>query len=176
MMRIISIVLAAFIVCLSSAHAAVVSYTLTSLGGSDWSAEFSVTNDTLGAPIEEFTIFFPVGDYENISIAGSPSDWDGLAIDPDPGIPDNGFADWLALGSPLGVGETLSGFVATFTYLGSLEPGDFFFTVIDPVTFATLESGVAALADVPTEIPLPGAMWLFVAGLFGLLRLKSQTA
>ncbi len=171
MLRLFITILSVVFVFFSSAQAAIVTYALTSLGGNDYSVEFSVENNTLGAPIEEFTIFFPVGDYENISILASPLDWDGLAIEPDIGIPDDGFADWLALGAPIAVDATLGGFVAMFTYLGSGAPGDFLFDIIDPNTFATLESGVATLAA-GTPIPIPGAVWLFGVGLAGLVRLK----
>jgi len=171
MLHSFAVILSFSIALISSAHATVVSYTLTNLGGNDFSAEFSVTNDTLGIPIEEFTIFFPVGDYENISILSSPLDWDGIEIQPDPGIPDDGFADWLALGAPIAVDATLGGFVAAFTFLGSGMPGDFLFDVIDPNTFDILDSGTAVLASAP-EVPLPGAVWLFVAGLIGLRQVR----
>jgi len=160
------------IALLASAHATIVTYTLNNLGGNDFSAEFTVTNDTLGTPIEEFTIFFPLGEYENLSITNSPTDWDGLAIEPDLGIPDDGFADWLALGTPIDGGATLSGFVVAFTFLGSGMPGDFLFDIVDPNTFDVLDTGVATLATA-SEIPIPGAVWLFAAGLLGLSRIRA---
>lgn len=175
MLRIFTTILSVLLVSVASAKATTITYSLTPLGGDDYSVEFSITNDTLGIPIEEFTIYFPLGGYENIAIDASPTDWDGLAIEPDAGIPDDGFADWLALGDPIGVGETLSGFVALFTFIGSGEPGGFLFDIVDAVTFEALDSGVATLAgDMPSEIPLPGAFVLFVAGLAGLVGVQRR--
>ena len=122
----------------TNVHATTVTYTLDDLGSNNFSANFTVVNDSLTVPIEEFSIFLPVGDFEMISIISSPTDWDGLAVQPDAGLPDDGFVDWLALGAPIGIGETLSGFTAAFTFLGVGSPESFLFDVIDPFTFDVL--------------------------------------
>jgi len=139
-------------------------------------ADFTVTNDMLSVPIEEFTIFFPVGEFENISILSTPAGFDPLAIQPDPGIPDDGFIDFLALGTPINPGLSVSGFVAMFTFLGSGSPDSLMFDIIDPNTFDVLQTGTVAFSGVgaPPEVPLPGAVWLMLSGLLGgrLLSLR----
>lgn len=164
---------AAFLLPITSASATTITYTASPTGGSTYNLEFEVTNDTLGAPIEEFTIFFGFNEFENLANAGAPTDWDPLLIQPDTGIPDDGFADWLALGTPLGVGETLGGFSLSVGLIATTLPEMLAFTIIDPFTFDILDEGFATLAMTmpPSEIPLPAAMWMFLAGL-GVLAHK----
>lgn len=151
---------------INASQAAIVNYSLSSIGGSAYIVDFSVENNSLGLPIEELTIFFKVGEYENISILDSPIDWDPLAIQPDTGIPDDGFADWLALGNGIGVDGSLSGFSVQFDYLLSdgSTPGNWNFDIVDPITFVVLESGAAS----QTVIPLPGTALLFFSSLIGV--------
>jgi len=159
----------AILLAANTAQAATVTYSLTDRGGQDFTADFTVTNDTLGAPIEEITIYFTVGEFENLFVAASPADWDGIEIQPEPNIPDDGFADWLATGAPLGVDETLSGFSVDFSYLGMGLPGDLFFEIVDPNTFDVLEFGFATRVDV-NPVPIPAAFWLFGAAVVAWRR------
>ena len=109
--------------------------------------------------------YFDLGIYENLSISASPADWDGIAIDPDPlFLPDDGFADWLALGAVIGLGETLGGFSVQFDFLGADPPGPGaqFWEIVDPVTFDPLASGFTALVAVPE----PSSITLLAFGLF----------
>lgn len=164
MFKSVVVVFVASWVLFGAAAAATVSYALTTLGGDSYAVEFFVENSALGAPIEEITIYFPFGEFENLRVTGSPLNWDGIAIEPDLGIPDDGFHDWLALADPLAGGATLGGFTALFTYLGSGAPGGFLFDIVDPVTFAVRESGIAQLIGDGTEIPAPSALLLFLTG------------
>lgn len=157
MFRIVIAAFAAAAALFSLAHAAIITATISALGGDVYQAEFAITNNSLGQPIEEFTIYFDVGNYLNLSIISSPADWDGIAIQPDPGIPADGFADWLALGMPLNVNQLLAGFIVQFAYVGAGAPGGWFFEVVDPATFAALESGFVS------EVPIPAAFWLFAS-------------
>lgn len=156
--------LAAFSINVS--NAAIVNYSLSLIGGNTYVADFLVSNDSLGSSIEELTIFFTVEKYENISIVDSPIDWDPLAIEPDAGIPDDGFTDWLALGNGIGVGESLGGFSVQFDYLLAdvSTLGGWNFDIVDPNTFDALESGVAS----QTVVPLPSAAVLFFSLLVGV--------
>lgn len=156
----------------SIAQATTVTYEATPLGGGDVSTAFTVANDDLGIGIEQFTIFLPVGQFDNVSILNSPIDWDGLAIDPDPVLPDDGFVDWLALGSPIAPGDELGGFTAQFTVLPGTVLGDLFFQIIDPTTLQVLDDGFAVLDDGmgSNEIPVPAAAILYGTGLFAMSR------
>ncbi|MBY0238873.1 MAG: hypothetical protein K2X55_06135, partial [Burkholderiaceae bacterium] len=51
-------VLVALSLMLSSAHATVIDFTSTSLGGNRWRTDYVINNDTLPGPLDEFTIYF----------------------------------------------------------------------------------------------------------------------
>jgi len=128
------------------AHAVTVTFTVTPLGGTNWRYEYVVTNDTLSAPIEEFTIYFAPDRYSNL-VAGATPGWDILVVQPDPLIPDDGFYDGLVDGlvmSPVGIvpGSSQSGFSVTFKYFGTGSPGAQPFEIVDPLTFQTVFAGM----------------------------------
>jgi len=145
--------------------ATTVTYDAMNIAGNTWQYTYNVTNDTLGQDIGEFTIFFDVNLYQNLTSAIAPVDWDPLVIQPDPVLPDDGFYDALALVAGLPSGNSLTGFSVVFDFLGAGTPGDQTFSVIDPITFATLDSGFTQA----TAVPVPAAFWLFGSGLLGLL-------
>ncbi len=151
---------------------------LTNLAGNRWQADYTVTNDTLASPIEEITIWFALGLYDNLSVLSTPSSWDAIAINPDPFIPDDGFYDALALSSGIGAGASLGGFSMAFDWLGSAStPISQFFEVVDPFTFNVLESGQTSLSvsnPNPTPVPVPDSALLTGTGLLFLLLLKKQ--
>lgn len=150
-----------------ASHATVIEYSVTNIAGNTWEYTYSVENDTL--VIEEFTIFFEVGLYENITPSATPVDWDPLAIQPDPGLPDDGFYDALALGSGIGQWDSLGGFSVQFDFLGLDTPGAQAFDIVDPVTFDILDFGTTVLAaQPPTQVSEPGVLSL-VAGAMLLL-------
>jgi hypothetical protein len=138
------------------------------LGGGSFEYEYSVTNDTLAVDIEEFTIFFEVGLYENLSATSTPADWDPLVIQPDTAIPDDGFYDALALVSGISPSDTLGGFGVSFDWLGSGTPGAQFFEVVDPITFAALDSGTT------TPVPEPATLLLLGSGLVSLACFRKR--
>jgi hypothetical protein len=145
-------------------------YELTDLGGGSYEYHYSVDNQTL-SPVEEFTIWFELDLYDNLLISGSHSaDWDGLAIQPDPLLPDDGFADWLTFGSTISPGEILGGFIVEFDWLGSGTPGSQFFEIIDPITFTALSSGFTQSTQTASSVPEPDT-WVLVA--VGLLLFRS---
>lgn len=150
---------------LSSSYATTIIYGVTNITGNTWEYTYNVANDTLGIDIEEFTIFFDAALYENLSVTSAPTDWDPLAIQPDPALPDDGFYDALALVVGIAPGDSLGGFGVQFDFLGTGAPGSQFFEVIDPFTFATLDSGFTQ------AIPLPAAIWLFGSGMLGIFSL-----
>jgi len=154
-------------------HATSISYDVSSLGGTGWEYTYTVANDTLGADIEEFTIWFDLALYGNLVATATPADWDPLVIQPDPGLPDDGFYDALALVAGIAPGDSLGGFSVSFDYLGSGTPGAQLFEVIDPATFDLLDDGTtvrAAAGPGPSPaIPEPATGLLLGMGLAGLL-------
>jgi len=154
-------------------HATSISYDVSSLGGTGWEYTYTVANDTLGADIEEFTIWFDLALYGNLVATATPADWDPLVIQPDPGLPDDGFYDALALVAGIAPGDSLGGFSVSFDYLGRGTPGAQLFEVIDPATFDLLDDGTtvrAAAGPGPSPaIPEPATGLLLGMGLAGLL-------
>ncbi len=158
------IALTAVLLAAGSANAASLSYTATNLGGSNWRYDYDVRNDSLAGTIAEFTIYFAIGQYANLAVAGAPAGWDPLVVQPDAGIPDRGFYDALALTSGIAPGGHLAGFAVTFDYLGTGAPGAQPFDIVDPVTFEVLSSGTT------TAVPVPGAAWLISAAVLAGAR------
>jgi hypothetical protein len=142
------------------------------LGGNTWEYAYTIENDTLGFNIEEFTIYFEHGLYDNLLVTTPMADWDELAVNPDVilGSPEDGFFDALALGSGIAPGQTLSGFSVSFDWLGAGSPGTQTFEVVDPDTFVSVDSGDTA------PIPEPATSLLLGAGLAGLVgsRIKKR--
>ncbi len=149
----------------NTSSASTVSYDVTNISGNTWEYTYTVSNDTLAVDIEEFTIFFDYTAYENLALATAPTDWDPLAIQPSTTLPDDGFYDALALSGGIAAGGSLGGFTVRFDYLLGGTPGSQAFDIIDPITFATLDSGQTVLA----AVPVPAAIWLFGSGLLALL-------
>ena len=149
-------------------QATTVSFDVTNISGNTWEYTYNVANDTLGIDIEEFTIFFDVALYENLSVTSTPAAWDPLVIQPDPGLPDDGFYDALALVVGIAPGDSLGGFGVQFDFLGSGIPGVQTFDIVDTSTFATLDSGLTQV------VPIPAALWLFGSGLLCLFGLQHR--
>ncbi len=156
------------------AAATTVTYGLTNISGNTWQYSFSVSNDSLMVDIEEFTIYFDYTAYENLAFPASPATWDPLVVQPDTGLPDNGFYDALLFsGSGIGSGQTLGGFTVQFDYLGAGTPGTQYFEIVDPNTFAAIDNGQTTAE---TIVPVPSALWLFASGLFGMMsRIRSAS-
>ena len=170
-----SVVLAAFglfVVSVTPVRATTVTYDLTNLTGTTWAYTYNVTNDTLVSSIDEFTIFFDVNLYANLAVDSTPASWDPIVIQPDTAIPDDGFYDALALSTGIAPGDSLGGFSVQFDFLGAGIPGEQFFDVVDPTTFASLDSGLTQAS----AVPLPAAIGLFASGLafFSAFELKSR--
>ncbi len=157
---------------ISPVSATVITTDLTNTSGNSWQAEYTVENNTLGSTIEEFTIWFDLGLYENISIVSTPSNWDPLVVQPDPSIPDDGFYDVLALGSGISSGSSLGGFTIMFDWLGGNSSMSQFFEVIDPFTWAVQDSGQTTI--VTASIPEPPSIVLLSLGIAGLVLTKKN--
>ena len=157
----------ATVASVSAAHAGIVQYTTTSLGGSNWRYDYTITNTTPSSGFDELTIYFDPGRYGAIASGTAPSGWDPLIVQPDTGIPADGFFDVLNLGGPLADGETVSGFSVVFSYLLSGTPGAQSFELYDFNSFTLLDSGRTATAQT-TNVPEPQTLLLMLAALGGL--------
>lgn len=156
----VPVVLATFFA--GQASATTITYAATSLGGGNWRYDYSVANDSLQAVLAEFTVYFDVGTYQNLAAAGAPAGWDAIVVQPDAGLPDDGFFDALAISGGIQPAASLAGFAVTFTYLGVGTPGAQRFAVVDPGSFAVLSSGTT------TAVPGPATAMLLATGLFSL--------
>ncbi|WP_298408096.1 hypothetical protein [Janthinobacterium sp.] len=164
-MSFIKQVLLALLLCaMSAAHAASIGYTATSLGGTQWRYDYTVSNTTLAVPIAEFTLFFSVGQHAMLHDISTAPDWDVLLVQPDPAIPASGYLDALALAGGIHPGATATGFSVTFDYLGAGSPGAQPFSILDPVSFIELETGITQAA----AVALPSTPWLLLAGVLAM--------
>ena len=154
-----------------AAHAGKVDSTYTSLGGNQWSVDFTVTNTGEPAPVSEFTVYFAEGLFSNLAVTGSPGTWDSIVIQPDSGLPADGFFDALVLdqADALDNGESQSGFSMTFDFLGTGAPGALPFDFLD-ANFTVIASGRTTLpGGGGGTVPEP-ATWLLVAAGVATLR------
>jgi hypothetical protein len=120
-------------------------YQTSDLGSGRWQYNYEVSNISLTVPIEEFTIWFEFGLYDNLAVETPDppaSNWSEIVIQPEPVLQDDGAYDAKALGLGIGIGQTVSGFAVSFDWLGdAVMPGPQFYEIIDPVTFETIDSG-----------------------------------
>ena len=139
------------------ANAATITSGVLNVANDQWRYNYTVTNDSLGADLAEFAIFFDPTVFTNLSVESSPIGWDLIVVQPDPQLPDDGFLDALALAGGITPGGSQGGFSLTFSWLGQSLPGAQPFDVIDPRSFTIIESGL-------TAVPLPGALGLMTLG------------
>lgn len=168
-------VAAALLLLSGIANAVVIEYTADRIAADTWEYRYTVRND--GAPaisIDQFSIFFALGVYADLAVSGSPGGWDSLVLQPDPGLPDDGLFDSLALISGLASGTSASGFAVQFHYLAPGTPGAQPFDIVDPSTFDTLFSGttIAATLVAAPSTPLLLTLGLAVIGGLAHRRIK----
>ncbi len=149
------------------AQATIITYEVANIAGNTFEYSYTVENDTLATDIEQFAVYFEVGLFENLSTPDAPAGWDPIVIQPDPGLPDDGFYDVLALFAGIAPGDTLGGFTVQADFLGAGSPGSQPFDIIDPLSFATIDTGFTVPAGV-IAIPEPGSLWIMGLGLLAL--------
>ncbi len=139
-------------------------YSVEEIGGGRWAYTYMIENITLDESIEEFTVWFPLGQYDNL-VPESPAeivqDWNELFWNPNIILNEDGGYDVLANSVVLEAGQSVEGFRVSFDWIGVGIPGSQHYEIIDPVTFETIESGF-------TVIPEPMSMGLWVMVFSGL--------
>lgn len=152
------------------AHAITVQYQLTSLGADQYRYDYAIVNDGSlgsGVAVELLDIYFDPALYDEASLAITTSaplsnDWDENIFGSAPLVP--AAYDLYALAGGVADGETLGGFSVAFTWIGGgVGPVAQGFDIYDPSTFDLLESGNT------TVVPVPGAAWLMMSGLLGMI-------
>ena len=122
-----------------------------------WDITYTITSGSLLAG-QGISILFHPDDAEFLFARPGGADWDVIAIQPDPLLPDWGAFDALALVDD----PDMSGsFAASFVWLGESPPGVQDFIVYD-TDFSILESGVTM------PIPEPATALMLGLGLMGL--------
>jgi len=128
-----------------------------------WQYTYEVKNLSLAEGIEEFTIWFDHGLYENLLIETQHPlalEWDEIVIQPEIVFEDDGFYDSISLTGPILSGESVGDFSVSFDWLGVGMPGSQLYEIIDPGTFEAIDSG--------STIPEPATFLLLGIGALAL--------
>ena len=159
----------------ASASRAQVSYSVESLGGSSWEYAYNVVNPTDTLEFDEITIYFEVSTFSSLVILSSPPGWGPLVIQPDPGIPADGYLDVVSPTGFLREGAPVGSFVVSASYSGVGVPGPQHFELYDSSTFILQDAGTTALSGggLPS-IPEPNSCELFAFGIAMLWWLKKS--
>lgn len=138
---------------------------------------YTVTNVSLAAPLSLISIAFDPLLYDESSLAvtsgAGTADWDQFLLGSVPlaGEPAS-FEAYNVAGTPLAVGDSLSGFSVRFSWLGTASgPGSQAFRVYDPGDLSNvLTTGTTtALAEPPPgTLPEPSSMALALLAAGGL--------
>lgn len=142
-----------------------ISYATTNLGSNQWQFTYQVTNLALSAPINEFTIWFDYGSYQNLAITTldpPAGNWDEMVWQPELGLGNGGY-DAMAISLGIGPGEMETGFSVRFDWLGTGTPGSQFYEILNPSDFSRIDSGMTI------PIPEPNTLMVILAG-FGLIK------
>jgi hypothetical protein len=118
-------------------------YETIDLGSNQWEYIYTVENFGLSEGIEEFTVWFDHGLYDNLVVTTpeTPPQWDQIVWQVEPVLGDPGGYDAAATNLYIDIGESLSDFSVSFDWLGTGSPGSQFYEIIDPDTFETIEDG-----------------------------------
>ena len=133
-----------------------IKYNIADLGADRWQYSYEVSNNTLSGSIEEFTIWFDFGSYENLVIetdSALSQNWDEIVWQPDSVLGDAGGYDVLKLTSGIEPGQSISGFSVSFDWIEQGVPSSQYYEIINPSTFQIIDSGFT--------IPEPATILLF---------------
>lgn len=145
-----------------------ISYTATDIGSDRWEYSYTVENIGLVGGIEEFTIWFDYGLYDNLIVTTpeTPPEWDQIVWQVEPVLKDPGGYDALAKSLNIGVGENVSGFSVSFDWIGVGDPGSQIYHIINPDNYSVpIETGYT--------VPEPATCLLLLSGLLFLRKSRS---
>ena len=159
--------------CLN-ANAVIIDYTATHSTGNTYSLTYSITNDDFSAGISELTVYYDYTIFSNISATQSLGGWEPLlAIQPDSGLPDDGFVDALTFGLPVAAGDPrIDNFMTVNVDCTVCNFADGQYFEVYDLNWDNFRSGTTTLtADTqdPTSVPEPTTASLFLLGLAGLM-------
>lgn len=161
----IAATIGAMLLPLSVAYAGVVDYAATSLGGNNWRYDYTVNNTTPSIGFDELTVYFDISKYELIWTPTAPAGWDPILVQPDAGIPADGFYDVLSFDGFVNSGASISGFSVSFAYLSTGTPGAQPFELLDSSAFSVVYSGITQPLGSLPPVPEPSSLFLMMLGL-----------
>ena len=142
----------------NSAIATVVSFDLLDLGGDSFEYVYTIDNDTLQVPIEQFTIWFDEQLYNNLQVTTQiplANDWSEIILPSTGfGVPLGYYA--LTLTSGIDLGQSIEGFSVSFDWLGTGLAGYQSFEIIDTLSSETIDAGYT--------VPEPTTLFLLACG------------
>jgi hypothetical protein len=162
----------------TAAFADVLESTVTPLGTNQWRYDYTLNNTLAGLNFNEMTVYFDPALFTQLVAPSAPGNWDALLVQPDPGLPDNGFLDVLSLSGRMTYGTSETGFSVTFNFLGTGTPGPQSFDLIDFIdanTFTVVYSGTSSLIANISTVPECSTLLMMLLGLaFGALHFFVQ--
>lgn len=140
-------------------------YVANDLGLNRWEYIYTVENIGLTEGIDEFTVWFGIGLYDNLAIETldpPAGNWDEIVWQPDPFLGDDGGYDAFAKNLNIGLVQSITGFAVSFDWSGTGTPGSQYYEIINPYTFETIDSG--------WTVPEPGTIILLGYGVILMSR------
>lgn len=157
--------------CSSAATAGLVHFQATSLGGDLWHYDYTLQGQAPTGGFDGITIYFAADAYRLVNNLVAPLDWDPLVVQPDTGLPADGFVDLLNVGGLLQDMVGPVNFSVNFQFLGMGAPGSQPFELYRTAPFATVLSDQT---QSPATVPEPGTAALVGLALGLVLRIRPR--
>jgi hypothetical protein len=159
--------------CGMAANAAILQYNATALGGGLWRYEYTLEGAAPAGGFDGLTIYFEASSYAQLANPVTPLDWDPLVVQPDTGIPADGFLDLLNLDGLLTGNVGPVEFSVDVEYLGVGVPGSQRFELYQSTPFDVVALGQAGAAN---DVPEPATGALVVLALGGVMLTRARFA